>query len=66
MEFPDVPNGVFSSVTAGYWYLCGLRTDGSVECWTGNDYGRPAPPEGSFSAVTAGAFHSWVVGHFAG
>lgn len=42
---------------------CGLRTDGTVQCWGGNDWnddyvGMSDPPSGTFTAMGAGALHS--------
>ena len=52
----------FASVSAGWNYTCGVRDDGSVECW-GNDYyvwvnGRATPPAGEFASVSAGGSHT--------
>ncbi len=48
----------FSAVSAGAEHSCGLRSNGSVECWGNNGSRRASPPTGSFSAVSAGADHS--------
>ena len=53
------PTGQFSAVTASYQHSCGLRTDGTITCWGGeNFYGEATAPAGQFSAVTAGGSHS--------
>ena len=45
-------------VSAGAGYSCGVRTDGTIECWGYNDYGQADAPEGAFSAVSAGGSHT--------
>ena len=48
----------FSSVSAGGIHICGLRTDGSVSCWGGNEDGQSDAPDGLFSSVSAGPYHT--------
>ena len=54
----------FLSVSAGARHTCGLRADGTVECWGynkdsfGNYGGQSTPPRGQFLSVSAGGFHS--------
>jgi hypothetical protein len=39
------PAGVFSQVAAGESHTCGLRADGTVACWGGdNSFGQATPP----------------------
>ena len=45
-------------MSAGGLHTCGLRCDGSVECWDGNFFAELGSPSGRFSAVTSGEFHS--------
>jgi hypothetical protein len=45
-------------VDAGYYYTCGLKTDGTVACWGIDDYGQSNPPAGTFIDVSAGGFHT--------
>ena len=40
--------GEFQSVSAGGEHTCGLRADGSVECWGRDDAGQSSPPGGIF------------------
>ncbi|MCY3805782.1 MAG: RCC1 domain-containing protein [bacterium] len=56
----DAPDGRFTAVTAGLEHSCGLRTNGTIECWGGgtSDGGPADAPGGRFTAVTAGSFHS--------
>ena len=48
----------FTQVSAGGAHSCGLRTDGSIECWGDNGFGRSDAPGGSFTQVSAGGAHS--------
>ena len=56
----DAPAGEFADVSVAGRFSCGLRTDGSAECWGDNigDTHRPAGalevPEGPFVEVHAG------------
>ena len=52
------PEGIFTSVSAGEFHTCGIRTDGTVACWGSNQYGQAAPPDGVFSSVSAGDRHT--------
>ena len=45
-------------MSAGAEHTCGVRADGSVECWGDDDYGRATPPGGSFASVSAGGYHT--------
>ena len=47
------PEGRFAAVSAGAQHSCGIRTDGTVECWGGNDFGQATPPAGQFTAIHA-------------
>ena len=50
----SMPPGEFVSVSAGLGHTCGVRTDGSVECWGGDEWGQSTPPPGEFASVSAG------------
>ena len=62
-EPPDA-DGLFRSVSVGQWHTCGVRRDGSVDCWGANDslsgrsIGQATPPAGSFVSVSAGSLHT--------
>ena len=60
----DVPEGPFKAVSAGSRYSCGIRSGGSVECWTA-DSPRLDPrvveskvPKARFSTISAGVGHA--------
>jgi hypothetical protein len=42
----------FASISARYGDLCGVRTDGTLSCWS--DFNPLSPPAGTFTSVTAG------------
>jgi hypothetical protein len=50
----DDPGGVFTDVVLGGSFNCGLRNSGAVECW--GRFGLPAPPSGTFIALSATVF----------
>lgn len=63
-----VPEGRFSSVSAGASHTCGLKADRTVTCWDSNaiedhwqvagNIGQPAPVGGKFISVSAGWYHT--------
>ena len=60
---PNPSNGTdsareFASVSAGWFHTCGVRTDGSVECWGWNVVGQATSPSGEFASVSAGNQHT--------
>ena len=48
----------FISVGAGERYTCGVRDDGTVECWGDDKYGQTTPPGGTFASVSTGYEHA--------
>jgi cysteine-rich repeat protein len=53
------PSGTFLQIDAGTEHMCGIRTDGSLECWGTELHGRMAKPAGNdYVDVTAGTNHS--------
>jgi len=56
------PNDLFSQVSAGKWYTCGIRAeDDTIICWGNNSDGQAEPPSGTFSYVSAGLFHTCAI-----
>jgi len=53
-------NVAFTQISAGFNFVCGLRTDQTLQCWgatTGN-FGQANPPSGTYTMVSAGTFHA--------
>ncbi|GIW44313.1 MAG: hypothetical protein KatS3mg077_1595 [Candidatus Binatia bacterium] len=44
----------FAQVSAGERHTCGVKTDGTVQCWGWNNSGQSSPPAGTFAQVSAG------------
>ena len=58
-QFNSIPDGQHSAVSVGGSHSCGLRADGTVECWGSDDAeGRLDAPNGPFIAVAAGGAHT--------
>lgn len=53
----EPPSGVFTEVSSGWGFACGVRPDGGVECWGPNRSAYEDPPEGSFMSLSAGVEH---------
>ena len=49
---------VASAVSAGIAHTCGVRSDGTVACWGGNNFGEATPPTGTFTQVSAGVHYT--------
>ena len=54
----ESPEGIFTAVNAGTLHTCGLRPDGTAECWGDDTFGQSTPPGGAFAAITAGYAHT--------
>ena len=39
-------------------HTCGLRSDGTLDCWGSDAMGQATPPSGLFSGITAGGYHA--------
>ena len=39
------PDGRFSEVSAWYEHSCGLRADGTIECWGRDNHGQRSVPD---------------------
>ena len=48
----------YVSISAGNGHTCGVREDGTVDCWGFDEYGQATPPEGEFVSVSAGDLHT--------
>ncbi len=45
-------------ISAEGYHTCGVKRDGSVECWGNDDYDQATPPAGKFVSVSAGAWYT--------
>jgi alpha-tubulin suppressor-like RCC1 family protein len=49
---------VYSAVSAGGQHACGLRLDGTVQCWGENRDGQSLPPPEAFRSISTGFLHT--------
>ena len=61
VNLPDETLPVYASVSAGDFYSCGVRTDGTVSCWGVNDKGQVDALPQVFSSVSAGSAHTCAI-----
>ena len=69
----EPPDGQYTAITSGgregdyrpgdnlreyAAYACALRTDGTIACWGSNRDGKTDPPDGQYTAITAGYSHA--------
>lgn len=52
--FPFGDNVAFTSISAGWDHVCGIRLDEEIECRGADQYGETYPPMGPWSEVYAG------------
>jgi alpha-tubulin suppressor-like RCC1 family protein len=60
----EPPPGEFTAVSAGYYYHCGLRTNGEIACWgmlTARNSVSLSPPPGKFALIDAGWQHACAI-----
>ena len=50
----EPPPGVFTVLTVGAGFVCGLRPSGEAACWGANSRGESSPPGGRFAKIQAG------------
>ena len=50
----EAPEGRFTSVSAGFWFSCGIREDRTATCWGNNLKRGYNAPQGRFLEVSAG------------
>ena len=56
------PAGSFARVGAGYYHSCGLKTDGTLACWSRNaNHGQATPPAGTFVDLSVGWHHACAI-----
>jgi len=49
---------VVSTITAGGYHSCGIKTDSTLSCWGFNNAGQTVTPAGTFTQVAGGGYHS--------
>ena len=54
---PSAPSR-YSAISAGDLHTCGLKLDGSVDCFGSDGRGQSSPPTGEFLQVAAGGVHT--------
>ena len=56
---PEKPAaGTYTTVSAGSNLSCGVRSEGTGECWGNNEFGQLDTPDGLFRSVSAGGEHA--------
>jgi hypothetical protein len=50
--------GGFTHVSAGAYYTCGVRVDGTVACWGESGSSASTPPSGTFTRLSASGNHT--------
>ena len=49
---------VFKAIAAGSGHTCGLKQDGTLECWSEHESPAARHPDGRFASVSAGSGHT--------
>ena len=45
-------------MTSSVIHVCGLHTDGAITCWGLAVFGTDVAPDGEYSSVSAGSYHT--------
>ncbi len=56
---PWIPGGPYRDIAVGRLHACAVRAgDGGVLCWGDNRWGQTDTPEGTYTAIDAGQWHT--------
>ena len=70
------PGAPWAHIAAGEYYICGIRTDGTLWCWGGNDSGQlgigsdtgqdlprqvTTPAAGGWASIAGGSYHTCAI-----
>ena len=58
---PAPAAGIFTAISNGYDFACGLRSDQTLYCHGDDASGRATPPAGTFRSLSAGYSHACAV-----
>jgi hypothetical protein len=61
---PNPPNDLpitFKQVDVGSSAVCGIQTNGELECWGLNDYGQLQAPKGKYKQLSVGQLHACAI-----
>ncbi len=61
---PYPPNDLpitFKQVDVGSSAVCGIQTNGELECWGLNDYGQLQAPKGKYKQLSVGQLHACAI-----
>ena len=54
----EQPANTTMAISAGFDHSCGIRPDGTAQCWGDNESGQADAPAGQFTAISTGRGHS--------
>jgi formylglycine-generating enzyme required for sulfatase activity len=60
----EIPSGRYKTVSAGEEHACGLKTDGSIECWGNCPHNETIPisgPGDGYRKISAGVHHTCAI-----
>ena len=52
------PSAEETTLSAGEYHTCAIKSDSTLACWGENTYGQSTPPPGTFTQVSAGGRHT--------